>query len=123
MGHIALLEDNEDSAELIQLILADEHTLQWFSHPRRFLEIFTRSRFDLILLDIALPDLDGYTVYKLIRERDVGVPVIIISAHVRPGAIRAFGLTGACEYIAKPILDVDDFRERVRQSVGRCDSA
>ena len=86
-------------------------------------EVFATSRFDLILLDIALPELDGYAVYKLIRERDAGVPVIIVSAHAQPGAIRAAVEQGACDYIAKPILDVDDFRAKVRHNLGRYGSA
>jgi DNA-binding response OmpR family regulator len=117
MGTIALLEDNHDTAELIQAILGDEHEVQWFPLAKSFLESFQRRPFDLILLDVSLPDTDGYVVYTLIRAQNPKVPVIVISAHAQPDAIRAAIDMGACEYITKPILDLERFRGAIRRNL------
>jgi two-component system NtrC family response regulator len=116
VGRIALLEDNADSADLIQIILSDYH-VEWFSMARPFLESFATNPFDLILLDISLPDTDGYDVYHSIRQINPNIPVIVISAHAQPEAIKEALEIGACDYITKPIIDVDAFREIVRQNV------
>jgi DNA-binding NtrC family response regulator len=116
VGRIALLEDNEDSADLIQIILSEYH-VEWFSMAQPFLDSFPTSAFDLILLDISLPDTDGYDVYHSIRRIDPNIPVIIISAHAQPEAINQALALGACDYITKPIIDVDAFREIVRRSL------
>ena len=117
MGRIALLEDNADSADLIQIILSD-YNVEWFSMAQPFLESFPTSAFDLILLDISLPDTDGYDVYHSIRQINPDIPVIIISAHAQPEAIKEALEIGACDYITKPIIDVDVFREIVRRNLG-----
>jgi DNA-binding NtrC family response regulator len=116
MGRIALLEDNADSADLIQIILSD-HEVEWFSMAQPFLESFPNRAFDLILLDISLPDTNGYDVYHSIREINPDIPVIIISAHAQPEAIQEALEIGACDYITKPIIDVDGFREIIRRNL------
>ncbi len=116
MGRIALLEDNADSADLIQIILSEYH-VEWFSMARPFLDSFATSAYDLILLDISLPDTDGYDAYHEIRQMNPSIPVIIISAHAQPEAIKEALEIGACDYITKPIIDVDAFREIVRRSL------
>jgi DNA-binding response OmpR family regulator len=116
VGRIALLEDNADSADLIRIILSEYH-VEWFSMARPFLETFGTSAFDLILLDISLPDTDGYDVYHSIRRINPNIPVMIISAHAQPEAIKEALEIGACDYVTKPIIDVDAFREIVRRSL------
>ena len=116
MGRIALLEDNVDSADLIQIIL-NEHNVEWFSMAQPFLESFGSSAFDLILLDISLPDTNGYDVYYAIRQVNPDIPVIIISAHAQPEAIKEALEIGACDYITKPIIDVDAFKDIIRRNL------
>ena len=116
MGRIALLEDNADSADLIQIILSEYH-VEWFSMARPFLESFATRAFDLILLDISLPDTDGYDVYNSIRQINPNIPVIIISAHAQPEAIKASVGNRRSDYITKPIINVDAFREIVRRNL------
>jgi DNA-binding NtrC family response regulator len=116
MGRIALVEDNTDSADLIQIILSD-YQVEWFSMARPFLDSLANTTFDLILLDISLPDTDGYDVYHSIRQTDPTVPVVIISAHAQPETIKEALEIGACDYVTKPIIDVDAFREIVRRSL------
>src|SRR5262249_51570063 len=102
--------------DLIQVILNDYH-VEWFSMARPFLDSFATTTFDLILLDISLPDTDGYNVYHSIRQLNATVPVVIISAHAQPETIREALEIGACDYITKPIIDVEVFREIVRRSL------
>jgi two-component system, NtrC family, nitrogen regulation response regulator NtrX len=121
MARLALLEDDHDSAEVIQAILEGEHEVQWFPITRDFFESFHEIKFDIILLDISLSDTNGYQVYSYIRKHDTEIPVIVISAHAQPEAIQ-FALTiGVREYVTKPFLDLESFREIIRRNVSRAD--
>ncbi|NBB20242.1 response regulator [Runella sp. CRIBMP] len=70
-------------------------------------KIATAHHFDLVILDINLPSMNGYEVCKLIRQRDPNVPVLMLTALGEPDdKIEGFNV-GADDYIVKPF----DFRE------------
>ncbi len=60
---------------------------------------------NLILLDLMMPELDGYKTLELIKQKDniKNIPVIIVTARVIRGEKQKFLLAGANEYIEKPI--------------------
>ena len=101
-----LLEKNSFSVELAQ-------------SGRDALDIITQSKPDLILLDIMLPDLDGYEIFQLIRENPEwdDIKVIYLSAKNRDVDI-AKGLNlGVDAYVTKPFSNAD-LMEKVRKLVG-----
>lgn len=61
-----------------------------------------KERPDVVLLDIRLPDGDGFAVLREIRARFPGVPVVLMTAHHVEGAARAAVAMGARAYLAKP---------------------
>jgi two-component system nitrogen regulation response regulator GlnG len=63
----------------------------------------------LVLLDIRLPDGDGFAVLREIRERFPGVPVVMMTAHHTEEAARAATAMGAWRYLVKP-CDPDTIR-------------
>ncbi|MBO4310058.1 MAG: response regulator transcription factor [Lachnospiraceae bacterium] len=65
-------------------------------------DIFLNNKTDLILLDIMLPDGDGYDFCKWVRERDSRIPVIFLTAmEQEESVVKGFGL-GANDYVTKP---------------------
>ena len=71
---------------------------------------------DLIVLDIMLPELDGISVLKKIREKDIKIPILILSAKSSSKDIIT-GLTyGVDDYLAKP-FDLDEFFLRVKRLI------
>lgn len=73
--------------------------------------------FDLIILDINMPGLDGFETLKLINERKYGIPVIFLTgAGSMEYAVKAINL-GAYDFIPKPIEDLDIFNIKIKRAI------
>ena len=107
MNKIALVEDNADNRLLVQVILGDLFDVTSYENGPEALEGFTTNQPDLVLLDVSLPQMDGYEVVRRIREdgtmRDI--PVIALTAHAMAGDREKCLQAGFDDYVTKPILD------------------
>jgi two-component system response regulator VicR len=66
------------------------------------LDAYNKEKFDLCILDVMLPEVDGFTVARKIREKDKNIPIIFITAKtMKEDRITGF-MTGADDYITKP---------------------
>jgi len=105
-GLILLVEDNDVNQEVLKYFLQDTgYRLEIVATGRGALEALERDRYDVLLLDVQLPDIDGVEVAKIIRKdpRWDALPIIALTAHGMPqDRIRcmAAGMTG---YLVKPL--------------------
>ena len=120
MGRIALIDDNEDSLEMFRLVLEDGHRVYTFSDAERFLYGVGPECFDLVVLDLVMPGIDGFEVFRQIQRRSPLLPVIALTANAYPADKEKALKAGFCDYFAKPITEIDRFRETVFKHVGRC---
>lgn len=117
---VALIEDRPDNAEVLRILLTSESGLPevpWFKSGQEFLATFEPGSFALILLDIALPGMDGYGVLREIRAKDPDVPVIAITAYAYPADRERALRAGFTDYVAKPIVDFDQFRRIIAHHI------
>ncbi len=63
--------------------------------------------FDLILMDIQMPGMDGYSACRKLRENNVSIPILALSAHVEKEARKAAFEAGMNDYLTKPIQMVE----------------
>lgn len=63
-----------------------------------------KKSFDVIVLDIHLPDMSGFTVLEAVRQKGIATPVIVLSMENRPRAMRLARELGAISYLPKPFL-------------------
>ena len=104
--HILIVEDDESISNLIKITLemAGYLTSQIFD-GMEVLPALEKNKFDLILMDVMLPGMDGFTLMKKIKELDI--PVIFLTAK-NDLADRITGLkSGAEDYIVKPFETVE----------------
>ena len=119
---ILLVEDEVHLQHAIKLNLELEgHQVQISGTGTDAVKIFREQKFDLVILDIMLPEMDGLMVCENIRMYDQNIPVLFLSAKNTP-ADRIAGLKkGADDYLAKPfeleelILRINKLIERSRQ--------
>jgi len=101
---VLIIEDSAEIVEAISLCLQlqwPEITISSTDEGTRGVEILESESFDMVLLDISLPDIEGFEVLKRVRSFS-NVPVIILTARVREED-KAIGLEmGADDYIVKP---------------------
>lgn len=117
-----LLVDNDDAvADLVGLHLrAAGYQVRREADGDAALQLVDAERFDLVLLDLLLPGVDGLEVCRHLRNRAEYVPLIMISAHATE-THRVLGLElGADDFIAKP-LSMRELVARVRALLRRVD--
>lgn len=105
---VLVADDNPLIRELIVAFLkARGHTGIAVTNGAQALRCLERFRFDLVMLDVTMPVLDGLAALQVIRQHEQGgdrhVPVIVITGHDLPGDRERFLAMGADGYISKPI--------------------
>jgi signal transduction histidine kinase/ActR/RegA family two-component response regulator len=75
------------------------------------LELFKKSDYDLILMDLEMPEMDGYTALKEIRKQDSFTPVIAFTAALYDGMAADLKAKGFNDYLHKPFNPVDLFKK------------
>jgi DNA-binding response OmpR family regulator len=103
MKRILIVEDNVDLASGLKRNLEHEgHRVTCADAARAALEAAARDTPDLVLLDLGLPDRDGYYVLEELRARGIQSPVLILSARgLESDKVKGFRL-GADDYVTKP---------------------
>ena len=111
---ILLVEDNDELAETVVTRLgAEGHAVDREDDGSVACELLAHTRFDLLLLDVNLPGMDGFTLLRTIRRRGDVTPVIILTARSQIDD-RVLGLdAGADDFLVKP-FDLRELSARCR---------
>ena len=123
---VLLVEDDASTARSIELALASEGIVcDTVDLGEEGLEIGKIYDYDIIILDLMLPDLDGYEVLRRFRAAKVKTPILILSGLTAPDQkIKGLGL-GADDYLAKPFNKgelIARIQAVVRRSKGHSES-
>ena len=110
--HILVAEDNEINAQLLERLLARRgHRVRLANNGREALALAEEGGFDLLLLDVHMPELDGFQVIQAVRERERSagghLPVIALTARARQEDRERCLAAGMDDFLAKPIQAAD----------------
>jgi CheY-like chemotaxis protein len=115
---ILIVEDVEMNRDLLIQLLEDDYELVEATDGKQGLEVAQRERPDLILLDISLPEMDGWEVTRRVRADDQikDTPIIAVTAHAMAGDEEKAYEQGCNAYLSKPI-DEDELWAKVAQHI------
>ena len=103
-GKVLLVEDNEDIQDLIKLLLTKmDITLDIVGNGKLAIQSATKNDYDLILMDIQMPVMDGFTAMKELKQLAYDKPVIAMTANAMQKDRERCKATGFSGFISKPI--------------------
>jgi len=119
---ILVVDDEPDTLELIKLVLESggfEAILA--NNGKEALAQMATLRPDLVLLDIMMPDMDGWDVFRKMKEKDPGIPIAILTAKAQNiDKLLGLHVLKADDYITKP-FGKNELISKVRKLTGLTD--
>lgn len=118
-ARILLVDDEPDFVELLKFGLEKNgYNVVTANNGREALVKAEKERPDLILLDILMPQMDGYTALRELKSRDETreIPVLVLTA--KQGMEQLFSVEGITDYIMKPFND-EDLLLRIKRALGK----
>ena len=106
---VLLVEDSEDNRLLVQLYLnKTQHRLETADNGKVAVKMFKRKRYHLVLMDMQMPIMDGYTATGIIREWEkrqnrTQTPIVALTSNALKGDMEKCLDAGCSDYISKPI--------------------
>lgn len=108
---VLLVEDHDINRKLAEIMLQRMgYRYVSANDGAQALELLQKDRFDLVLMDVMMPVMDGITALKLLRESEAGLgrrtPVLMVTAHAMTGDRERFLGAGADGYVSKPMSQI-----------------
>lgn len=103
-GRVLLVEDGDSNRKLFALILGRGGLeVTWVENGQLALERAKNESFDVILMDMQMPVMDGYQATRALRDRGVSTPVIALTANAMRGDLEKCMAAGCTDYVSKPV--------------------
>jgi CheY-like chemotaxis protein len=122
--HILLAEDNRvNQAVATRLLQKMGHSLVVASNGEEVISLIATQAFDLVLMDVQMPEMDGIAATAVIRQREIAteahLPIIAMTAHAMKGDKERCLAAGMDGYVSKPI-SYKELEEAIAKAVSVC---
>jgi CheY-like chemotaxis protein len=121
MKTVLLTDDNEDMVELVQLVLKNSgYRLITASDGTEAVEACLRQKPDLVLMDLNMPNMDGFEATKTLRQKGFANPIVVLTASESEQDRARARAAGCNEYILKTLemADVEHMIDRYLSESG-----
>ena len=114
-GKVLIVDDIDINREIIEYILTDEgFTTRNASNGREALQMLKNESFDLVFMDISMPELSGTAASEIIRQTNKDMPIIAMTANVSSEDMRKYESAGMNDCVSKP-FDTEQILKKTRQ--------
>ena len=104
MFQILIVDDDEKIRRYFSILLSQgKYKPYTAASAAEALKIMGEARIDLILLDVTMPEMNGYDFAKMLRQYKNPIPILMVTARCRPEDMRKGFLSGADDYMTKPV--------------------
>lgn len=119
MFQILVVDDDRNTRMLLKAVLeAENYSVLTASDGVEALQVLDENHVDLVVLDVMMPNMDGYAFTKTLREGNDNLPILMISARQLPADKKKGFLVGTDDYMTKPI-DEEEMLLRIRALLRR----
>lgn len=114
--HILIVDDDEFLTSMYQLSLAKEHALITVAHDgEQAIAMLDKDQPDLLILDLLMPKVDGFSVLQHVKQKGYKFPVIILSNLKGEMDLKKCMDLGAKDFYCKSDTDLEALAEKVRK--------
>jgi two-component system, OmpR family, response regulator len=119
MFHILVAEDDRNARKLMEAVLKRDGYCVWTAdNGAAALHLMDSQHIDLLVLDIIMPGMDGYTLTRELRENGFTIPILMVTAKQLPVDKRLGFLAGTDDYMTKPV-DIEEMLLRIKALLRR----
>jgi two-component system response regulator PilR (NtrC family) len=112
-GRILVVDDERSMREMLEIFLAREgYSVAACASGSEALRHLSHEDFDLVITDINMPGLSGFDLLREVREKDPGLPVLMITAYGSPDSAVQAMKKGATDYLTKPFR-IEEVKTRI----------
>lgn len=120
MFNILVVDDDKSTRILLKAVLeAERYNVLTAKDGQEALDEMEKNHIDLIVLDVMMPNMDGYEFTKLLRQTNNNLPILMVSAKQMPKDKKEGFLVGVDDYMTKPI-DEEEMLLRIKALLRRC---
>lgn len=119
MFHILVVDDDKNIRRLMQAVLEKEnYTVSTAADGAEALAVMDKEHIDLVLLDVMMPNMDGYQFTATVRESNSELPILMLSAKHLPDERKLGFIVGTDDYMTKPV-DTEEMLLRIKALLRR----
>ena len=119
MFHILVVDDDKNTRRLLRAVLeAANYTVTTAGDGEEALAVMDREHIDLVIVDIMMPQMDGYALTSLLRSANLELPILMVTAKQLPEDRKQGFLVGTDDYMTKPI-DEEELLLRIKALLRR----
>jgi len=108
MFHILVVEDDKNTRKLMSAVLKANGYLPFLTADgEEALNVLEQQHIDLMIVDIMMPNMDGYKLTKVLRDSNYNLPILMVTAKQLPEDKKQGFLVGTDDYITKPFDEVE----------------
>jgi len=113
--HILIVDDEEQNLELAKIILHKEgYTLHFAHNGKEALQVLQTNPIDVMVLDLFMPEMDGFETLSQLRNSSHTLPVIVVTAYTDDQSHQKALALGANDVITKP-YDIIELKQHVKK--------
>jgi DNA-binding response OmpR family regulator len=117
MKKILYVEDNVDTATAVKIILSHAgYDVETASRGKEGIRLAEKGKFNLILLDIMLPDMSGWDIFEQLHKKVKAKYAFLSAIPVSAERIKELRKSGVSEYIIKP-FDKEDLLQKIKRMI------
>lgn len=119
MINVLIVDDDKNIRKLMSVVLEREGYLPYLAENGKVaLDVLDQVKIDIAIVDIAMPELDGYEFTKILRENNHALPIIMVSAKQLPEDRKKGFLAGIDDYMVKPV-DTEELLLHIKALIRR----